>query len=368
MSQQTDQPSSAPNSDPVRRWTLIILGLCLVLLAWYLRSDRITPYTSQARVHALVVPIAAEVSGTVTQVSVGNNQPVKAGQALFQIDVDRYQLALQTAEANLQSSRQALGASTAAVAAAQASLGAARANLIRAEQDTVRMRAIRKEDPDAISLRRLESSEASLASAQGSVAAAAANVEQSIHNRGTEGEANSRIQQSLAALGQAQLNLERATVRAPENGVVTGVRLDKGSFAAAGAPQMTFIATDSIWVQADFSENNLGNIDPNDEVAIVFDMLPGQVIRGRVRDMGFGVAVDSAALGSLPTIDNNRDWLRSAQRFPVLLDFDIVEEHNAGKLKVGSQASVVVYTGEHWLFNAVASVYIRLVSLFSYAY
>ena len=60
--------------DPVRRWTFIILILCAVLLAWYLRSDRVTPHTSQARVHALVVPIAPEVSGTITGVFVSNTQ------------------------------------------------------------------------------------------------------------------------------------------------------------------------------------------------------------------------------------------------------------------------------------------------------
>jgi len=375
MSDQVDQAKSeetgipgSPHMDPVRKWTFIILGVCLLLLIWHLRSDRITPYTSQARVHALVVPIAPEVSGTVTEVSVGNNQPVKAGQKLFQIDVDRYHLAVQTAEANLESARQALGASTAAVDAARASLSSAEANLTRAKQDAVRMRTIRKEDPDAISERRLESAEASLAAAQGSVAAAEANLEQAIQNRGTEGEANSRIQQALAALGQARLDFERSTVHAPEDGVVTGVRLDKGNYAAAGAPQMTFIATDTIWVQADFTENNLGNIDPNDEVAIVFDMLPGRVIKGTIRDMGFGVAVDTAALGSLPTIDNDRSWLRSAQRFPVLIDFQLSDDKYKGKLKVGSQASVVVYSGEDWLFNTVASLYLRLVSIFTYAY
>ncbi len=360
--------TASPSSDPVRKWTFIILGVCLMLFIWYLRSDRITPYTSQARVHALVVPIASEVSGTVTEVSVANNQPVKAGQKLFQIDVDRYQLAVQTAEANLESARQALGASTAEVAAARASLSSAEANLIRAEQDAVRMRAIRKEDPDAISERRLESAEASLAAAQGSVAAAEANIEQTIQNRGAEGETNPRIQQALAALGQARLDFERSTVRAPEDGVVTGVRLDKGNFAAAGAPQMTFIATHNIWVQADFTENNLGNIDPDDEVAIVFDMTPGKVFKGTIRDMGFGVAVDSAALGSLPTIDNDRAWLRSAQRFPVLIDFQLPSGEGETRLKVGSQASVVVYTGEHWLFNSIARLYIRLVSILSYAY
>ena len=316
-----ESPTASSSNDPVRRWTFIILGLCLLLILWYLRSDRITPFTSQARVHALVVPIASEVSGTITEVAVTNNQPVSAGQKLFQIDVDRYQLALQTAEANLVSARQALAASIAAVTAAQASIGSAQANLLRAKQDAERMRAIRKEDPDAISLRRLQSAEASLAVAHGNVAAAEANLEKMIQSRDEEGEAHYRIQQALAALDHAQLDLERSTVRAPDDGVVTGVRLDKGSFTAAGAAQMTFIATHNIWVQANFTENNLGNIDPNDKVAIVFDMAPGQVFEGSIRDMGFGVAVDSSALGSLPTIDNNRAWLRSTQRFAVVIDF-----------------------------------------------
>ena len=77
--------------DPVRKWTFIILALVVLLLAWYLISDRLAPYTSQARVHALVVPIAPEVSGTVMSVGVNNNQRVKAGQELFQIDPERYQ-------------------------------------------------------------------------------------------------------------------------------------------------------------------------------------------------------------------------------------------------------------------------------------
>ena len=68
------QPAPAKKqADPVRRWTFIILVLCAVLFAAYLRSDRVTPYTTQARVNALVVPIASEVSGRVTSVSVSRS-------------------------------------------------------------------------------------------------------------------------------------------------------------------------------------------------------------------------------------------------------------------------------------------------------
>ena len=155
---------------------------------------------------------------------------------------------------------------------------------------------------------------------------------------------------------------------APEDGVVTGVRLDKGNFAAAGSPQLTFIATHNIWVQAEFTENNLGHIEPGDEVVIVFDVLPGQVIQGTVREVGFGVAVDSASLGSLPTIENDPDWLRQSQRYPVFIDFELTNQQEGKLLKVGSQASVIVYTGQHWLTNTLASLLIRLISILTYAY
>ena len=105
----TPAPREPEKKDPVRRWTLIMLVLIALLLGLYLRADRVTPYTTQARANALVVPVAPEVSGTITAVQVGNNQAVNRGQALFQIDIERYQLAVQTAEASLQAAQQAVG-------------------------------------------------------------------------------------------------------------------------------------------------------------------------------------------------------------------------------------------------------------------
>jgi len=354
--------------DPVRKWTFTILGIVVLLVAWYLFADRLTPYTTQARVHALVVPVAPEVSGTVISVDVGNNQRVKAGQKLFQIDPERYDLAVQTAEADLQTARQSVGVSSANINAAEASLVSAEANFVRSEKDAMRLKRIKEEDPGAISDRRIESAEASLASAVGRVDAARANVEKARQDLGLTGEQNSRILQARSALGQARLNLERTTVVAPEEGLVTDVRVSNGNYANASAPQMTFIAVDNIWVQADFTENNLGHIRAGNRVQIVFDVIPGEVFSGRVRELGFGVAVNSAPLGSLPTIDNDRDWLRDAQRYPVLVDFDLPMQKDKSRLRVGSQVSVVVFTRDNVLLNTLAKFHMWIQSYLSYAF
>lgn len=368
-SAQSGSAAAARAKDPVRRWTIIVLVVSVALVLWYLRADRVTPMTTQARVHARVVPVAPEVSGTISSVSVDNNQVVEADQPLFSIDGERYKLAVQRAEASLDQAYQALGASEANVKAAQAALDSAIAGMERAQLDAKRIRRIREQDPGAISERRLESAEATYAQAKSNVEASRANLQAAIEQRGKTGADNAAVLQALSGLEAARIDLERSVVRAPGNGVVTGVQLDQGSFAAAGHPQLTFIATDEIWVQADFRENNLGHIDPGDEVAMVFDALPGQVIEGTVSEIGFGVDVGDPPLGKLPTIRNDKAWLRSAQRYPVLINFEVPTNDQAQtRVKVGSQVKVVVYTGPHPAFNMLGRMLMRLRALLEYAY
>jgi len=357
-----------PRADPVRRWTFIVLGISAILFTWHLVADRITPYSSQARVNAFVVPIASEVSGTVTGVEVGNNEFVEKGQPLFQVDRERYALTVDAARADLETARQSVGAGAANVEAARANLDSVKANALRAEQDATRQRRIKEEDPGAISDRRLELADATLATSIGQVAAAEANLESALQDLGEIGDQNSRVMQARAALETAELNLERSTVRAPDAGLVTDVRVDAGNFASAGAPLMTFIAVHNIWVQADFTENNLGLIAVGNDVDIVFDVLPGRIYRGRVRSTGFGVSVDTAPLGSLPTVENDRAWLRDAQRFPVVIDFDLDTAESKLAMRVGAQASVQIYTGEHAFFNFIGRMLVRLTAILTYAY
>lgn len=355
--------------DPVKRWTMMVLLICLVLLVWHLRADRFTPYTTQARLHALVVPITPDISGNIVEVLVTNNQMVRKDDVLFRIDPSRYELAVQAAEASLEAARQSLGSAEANVAAARANIQMAEANYDKASQDYQRMKRIREEDPGALSERRVESSEAAVKAAAGQVAAAKAGLESAIQNLGQEGEQNSRLLQAQSSLADALINLEHTWVRAPDDGLVTDVRIAQGNFVAAGHAQMTFIALHKIWIEADFTENNLGHLYAGNRVEILFDALPGRVYDGKVKEIGFGVDVGSTPLGSLPTIKNDRQWLRNEQRFPVLVALEQkLPEADRRVLKVGSQASVLAYSDQHAILNSLGWLYIRIAALFTYAY
>ena len=98
---------------------IIVLILIVASLAWYFVSDRLTPYTSQARVQAFVVPVAAEVAGTVLKVYVKNNDEVQPGQRLFDIDPTQYRIALQRSRSDYESVRLSVNASTSSVRGGQ---------------------------------------------------------------------------------------------------------------------------------------------------------------------------------------------------------------------------------------------------------
>lgn len=367
-SEPTAEEAKPAAADPVRKWTLVTLGLIGVLLIWYLAADRYTPFSSQARVDAYVIPIAPQVTGNVLAVNVTNNQLVTADDVLLQLDDTKYVLAVNKAKADLEQAEQQFGASTAGVDSAAAGVKAAEAELVRSQKDFDRQRRIRTEDPGAISQRRLDLSEASLAAAKSRLSAAKSELERAKQTRGRDAEDNAGILAARAALNQAQLELDWTRVRAPAGGLVTDLQLEIGNLAQPGKPLMTFVGINDVWIQADLRENNLGHVEPGDAVDIALDVQPGRIIKGKVRSIGFGVdAGTSTALGSLPTIQNDRNWLREAQRFPVIIEVEAAGSESLG-LRIGAQATVMVYTENSFLLVPFGKLYMRLTSLFSYLY
>lgn len=377
----TDTPAEppAPPAEPppqdaasrsVNRGALIIVVLILLSFAWYLFADRFTPYTRQARLQGFVVGVAPEVAGVVGEVKVRNDEMVAAGQPLFLIDSTSYEIALKRAESDYENAQRQVGAGGAAVEAARAQLRAAIANREKAQKDAERLERLYKEDPGAISVRRLEVAQASYASAKAGVDAAEADIQRAIEQMGGDEEDNTILKTALTALEKARLDLDKTVVRAPSRGVVTDLRADVGRFAGTGSPVVTLIAIQDVWINAEFTENNLGHLEQGSPVEIIFDALPGAVFSGEVRSIGLGVSAGQApAPGTLPTIQNNRDWLRQAQRFPVAIGFDVSQDERLrGQIRVGGQASVIAYTGEHPLLDTLGRWYIRLLSWLSYVY
>lgn len=347
----------------------IIATLIAVSLLLYFAGDRLTPYSSQARIQAFVVPVAAEVSGKVQKVHIKNNDEVTPGQALFDIDPDQYEIALQRSRADYDSIGRSVNASVAAVDAARASLQAAAASRQMAEKDAGRQERLHDEDPGAISVRRLEIAQSTREEARAKEKRAEADLRKAQESAGDSGDDNAQLRSARAAVEKAKLDLARTRVIAPAGGTVTDLRVDVGHFAQPGAPVMTLIAMHDLWISADMTENNLGNIDPGDEVAIVLDVMPGDVLKGRIRSVGGGVGSgQQSPPGTLPTVQNSKDWLRQAQRIPVAVELDPAELSRLKGLRIGGQAEVLVYTGDNLLMNTLGAIYIRLMSWLSYLY
>ncbi|MGF6602094.1 multidrug resistance efflux pump [Paraburkholderia sp. GAS448] len=375
MSDTPQPPAATPPEKPAPtadragkgvKWVVCLIGVSLV---WYLLADRFTPYTQQARVQAYVVPVATEVSGRVIRVLVHNNQEIKAGATLFEVDPQQYRITLDRARADLESTRRQIGASTAGIDSAQASLRAAMANEVKARQDSERLERLYREDEGTVSLRRLEIARATHEQAVSQVAAARAEVERAREQQGGSEAENAQLRSAAAAVEKAELDLANTQVRARSAGLITDLRTDVGQFAAAGSPVMTLIAIHDVWVSADMTENNLGHIEPGTPVAIALDALPGEVYEGRVRSVGYGISAgQSTPPGSLPTVQNSRDWLRPAQRFPVIVEFAPGEVPTLRGIRVGGQAEVMAFPSPGNPLNFPGRLFLHLMSWISYIY
>jgi len=361
-----------PVADPAKKGIKWVMLLIVLSLAWYLLADHFTPYTQQARVGAFVIPVAAEVAGRVTRVNVRNNQDVKAGDVLFEVDQQPYQIAVDRARADLESTRRQIGASTAGIASAQASLRAAQANELKARQDNQRLEGLYREDPGTVSVRLLEVSRANREQAVSQVAAARAEVQRAREQEGGSEEENALLRSAATALSKAELDLANTQIRARSAGLITDLRTDVGQFSAAGSPVMTLIAIHDVWISADMTENNLGLVKPDTPVAVVLDALPGEVFEGRVRSVGYGVSVgQTPAPGTLPSVQNSRDWLRPAQRFPVVIELSegsLDKLRDSRAIRAGGQAEVMAFPTQGNPLNPLGRVFLGLMSWLSYAY
>ncbi len=368
MSQETPPSPEQKARRSVLRGSTLVLLLILVTFVWYLFAERLTPYTQQARVRGFVVGVAPKVSGLVTEVWVRNDQEVQRGERLFQIDRKDYEIALTQAQARLADARTQLAGAEAVIALSRARLTSALARLEKTRKDADRQKRLYRKDPGAISVRRVEIAEASLRESQANVSAARANLRKAQEQkRGAE----EKLVSARSRVKKARLDLDSTLVVAESSGVITDLQTDVGHYARKGQAVMTLVATHDLWIEAQYTENNLGHLEKGTPVEFVLDAEPGKVFQGRVESIGLGVSAGAVPPpGTLPTINNNRNWLRQAQRFPVLIRFDREQPGLTGDaLRVGGLVEVIAYTEEAGsVLRPLGEFFIHTMSWLSYIY
>ncbi|MEN4751945.1 HlyD family secretion protein [Pseudomonas sp. Ps21-P2] len=258
--------------------TLLILALAIWIgrLLWIHYMD--TPWTRDGRVRADVINVAADVSGVVIDVPVKDNQPVKKGDLLMQIDPEHYQLAVKQAEAMVASRK--------------------------ATWEMRKVNANRRKDMDALVISAESREDAS--------------------NVATSAQADYQL--AVAQLEAAQLNLQRTKVLAAVDGYVTNLNVHRGDYARIGEAKMAVVDRNSFWVYGFFEETKLPHVrigDPAD-----MQLMSGEVMKGHVESIARAIydRDNPESRELIADVNPTFNWVRLAQRVPVRIHLDHVPE------------------------------------------
>ena len=350
---------------------IVAIAVIAVLIKYW---DYVTnPWTRDGQVRAQVVQITPRVSAPIVNLPIRDNQFVRAGELLFEIDPRTFKAALDQAQAALDNTRDEIEALDKQVESALADVEAASANIKRAQAaikayagrvdqanaEYKRQQALDKER--ATSKRQVESArgdyiavvnekanaDAQLLQMQAQLSGARANLAKAIADRGDLGDKNAQLRQAKAEVREAELNLEFTRVRAPVDGYVTNLNLRLGSQAVANQPALALVDINSFWIHGFFKENAIADIRAGDRAIVTLMTYPDKPLAGRVESLGWGIAQDDGSTGSdlLPNISPTFEWIRLAQRVPVRIHIDPDKLPEGVNLRVGTTASVLVKTG-----------------------
>lgn len=301
--------------------------------------------TDNAYVQAGQITISPQIAGRVVEVLVRENQPVKAGDLLFRLDEEPLTIALQRLEAQADSVRSMLDGARNGYRGAEADLRSAEADLSHAQRQYERLQDLRSRG--LVAQQALDDAANAVASARGKRDANAAALARAQNLLGgLPGASNETLpgyRLAQAQLAQARLDLAHAQVRAPADGVIGKTDLQAGEFLAVGQPAMPLIATQALWVEANFKETDLANVATGQPARVAIDTYPGRHWNARVASIS---PASGAEFALLPAQNATGNWVKIVQRIPVRLTLE--PEPDLPQLRAGMSAEVEIDTGpEH---------------------
>jgi membrane fusion protein (multidrug efflux system) len=353
---ESSPTTAAAPANPARKKALTVISLVVLLGLLYggyeWLVNRHSEDTDNAYVQGNVIQITPQISGTVTAILADDTDFVKAGQPLVQLDPADANVALELARANLaQTVRQvrtlyAVNAGLSAqIALREAEVQRAQSDVARATDDLNRRQSL--VGNGAVSKEELGHTQAQLASAQNALAAskaaATAAREQLASNQaltdGTTLQNHPSVIAAAAKLHEAYLATNRAALPAPVDGYVAKRTVQLGQRVAAGAPLMSLIALNQLWVDANFKEVQLRNIRIGQPVTLTADVYGKKVeYKGTVVGLSAGTG---AAFALLPAQNATGNWIKVVQRVPVRIALD-AQQLAKNPLRVGLSMEATV--------------------------
>lgn len=271
---------------------VVVVAAILASLAMYGRYVS-RPWTRDAQVRANIVGIASRVEGPIVNIPVRDNQPVKKGDLLFEVDPSTFQAEVDNWTAKL---------------------AQAEASVVQTQQELQRQTELFKTQVN--DLRDLQNAQDSFAAAQADAAAAKANLE------------------------LARLNLGYTRVVAPVDGYLTNVNTSPGTYVYAGQQILALVDGSSFWVAAYFKETQLRHVQDGGRVKIRLMGHEAQPFEGVVDSTAWGIFVsDGSTVQLLPDVSQTIDWVRLPNRFPVRVE---VRGTPPIPLRIGQTASVAI--------------------------
>jgi len=342
MSEVQNSVVDVKSNSRKRLMLLVVLPLILVVigLVIYLKSGRYVS-TENAYVKADVIAISSQVAGAVVERAVKENDTVKAGQLLFRIDDQPYKIAVAKAEAKLAEVRTSLESLKATYRERQSDLRVAQSNSEFARQEQKRQANLATKHLVAEAAYDQVAHTSRIASQQ------IVGVQQDLKRieETLAGSVDASIEQhpsylaAAAELQQAQLDLAHTKVYAAQNGIVTRPP-ELGEYINVGAITMKLVATDHLWIEANFVETDLTHVHAGQKVEVLVDTYPDAKWEGEVQSLS---PATGAEFSVIPAQNATGNWVKIAQRVPV--NISVKAKANAPQLQAGLSTQIEIDTG-----------------------
>jgi multidrug resistance efflux pump len=353
---------------PVNKWTVptAILGGVFIVAGLILTMNYNHPYTFMAQKAVITVPVIPQVSGTVSEVLVTPNLPVKAGSVLFKIDPTIYQARVDRLNADLFKAKQQVQSQEAQLTASQSEVERATAERDKARQDLARYQKAAGKTVNPFTEQEATNAKQAYLAQEARLDTARAQQQQIQSQLDTMvGGENASVVSLRAQLREAEYNLAQTEVRALTDGYATQVLIRRGSFVNSMPfrPAMFFIPKEDRTIVASFRQNSLQRVKPGDEAEVSFTGIPGTIFKAKVKQV-----IPVVPQGAYQ-VQNALQTVSFDGRNGILAQLELDPAVEAYNLPDGISAQVAIYSSDHFAhLSVLRKVLLRMTSWMHYIY